>query len=81
MKKGGNSIYFILLLLTSIIIGTILGKAFSKYVPILNYGESIGFGPATLDLNIFSLTFGFSANLTVAGILGILIAIIAYKKL
>ena len=81
MKKGGNSIYFILLLLTSVIIGTILGKAFSKYLPILNYGESIGFGPATLDLNIFSLTFGFSANLTVAGILGILIAIIAYKKL
>lgn len=81
MKKGGNSIYFILLLLTSVIIGTILGKALSEYFPILNYGESIGFGPATLDLNLFSVTFGFSANLTVAGILGILIAIIAYKKL
>lgn len=81
MKKGGSSIYFILLLLTSVIIGTILGKALSEYFPILNYGESIGFGPATLDLNLFSVTFGFSANLTVAGILGILIAIIAYKKL
>ncbi|WMJ75881.1 MULTISPECIES: DUF4321 domain-containing protein [unclassified Sedimentibacter] len=81
MRKGGNSIYFILLLLTSVIIGTILGKAFSKFLPILNYGESIGFGPATLDLSIFSVTFGFSASLTVAGILGILIAIIVYKKL
>lgn len=81
MRKGGNSIYFILLLLTSVIIGTILGKALAEYLPILNYGESIGFGPATLDLSIFSLTFGFSANLTVAGIIGILIAIIAYKKL
>lgn len=81
MRKGGNSIYLVLLLLTSTIIGTILGKALSGYLPILNYGESIGFGPATLDLNIFTLTFGFSAKLTVAGILGILIAIIAYKKL
>lgn len=81
MKKGGSSVYFILLILTSVIIGTILGKAFSGYFPILNYGESIGFGPATLDLGIFTLTFGFSANLTVAGIIGILIAIIAYKKL
>ncbi|MDF2948364.1 MAG: hypothetical protein K0R07_377 [Sedimentibacter sp.] len=81
MRKGGNSIYFILLLLTSVIIGTILGKALSGYLPVLNYGESIGFGPATLDLSIFSVTFGFNANLTVAGILGILIAIIAYKKL
>ncbi len=81
MRKGGNSIYLILLLLTFIIIGTILGKALSGYFPLLNYGESIGFGPATLDLSIFTLTFGFSANLTVAGIIGILIAIIAYKKL
>lgn len=81
MRKSGNSIYFILLLLTSVIVGTILGKALSEYLPVLNYGESIGFGPATLDLSIFSVTFGFSANLTVAGIIGILIAIIAYKKL
>lgn len=81
MRKGGNSIYLILLILTSVIIGTILGKAFSGYLPVLNYGESIGFGPATLDLSIFSVTFGFSANLTVGGIIGILIAIIAYKKL
>lgn len=80
MKKG-NSVYLILLLLTSVIIGTILGKAFSGMFPILNYGESIGFGPATLDLSIFTLTFGFSANLTVAGIIGMLIAIIAYRKL
>jgi hypothetical protein len=81
MRKGGNSIYLILLILTSAIIGTILGKAFSGYFPVLNYGESIGFGPATLNLSIFSVTFGFSANLTVAGIIGILIAIIAYRKL
>ena len=80
MRKG-NSIYLILLILTSVIIGTILGKAFSGVFPVLNYGEAIGFGPATLDLNIFSLTFGFSANLTVAGIIGMLIAIIAYRKL
>lgn len=80
MRKG-NSVYLILLLLTSVIIGTILGKAFSGYLPVLNYGESIGFGPATLDLSIFTLTFGFNASLTVAGIIGIIVAIIVYKKL
>ena len=80
MRKGGNSIYLILLILTSVIIGTILGKAFSSFLPILNYGEGIGFGPATLDLNIFTLTFGFSANLTVAGIIGLIAGIIIYRK-
>lgn len=81
MKRSTNNIYLIILILTGSIIGTILGKAFSGYLPILNYGESIGFGPAVLDLNIFILTFGFNASLTVAGIIGIIVAIIVYKKL
>lgn len=80
MKKG-SSIYLIVLILTGSIIGSILGKAFSKALPVLNFGEAIGFGPATLDLNIVTLTLGFNAHLTVAGIIGIIIAIIAYRKL
>lgn len=79
MKKS-NSIYFIVLILIGSIFGSILGKVFSRYIPILNYGESIGFEPTTLDLNIITLTIGFSAKLTVAGIIGIIIAIIAYRK-
>ena len=79
--KRGNSIYFIILMLVGSIIGSILGKVFSNYIPILNYGETIGFGPTTLDLNIITLTLGFSAKLTLSGIIGIIIAIIAYRKL
>lgn len=79
--RRGNSVYLSLVILTSVIIGTILGKAFSHVLPILNYGEGIGFGPATLDLSIFTLTFGFSANLTVAGIIGLIAGIIIYRKL
>ncbi|HHZ03133.1 MAG TPA: DUF4321 domain-containing protein [Tissierellia bacterium] len=80
MRKG-HSIFLILTILTSVIIGTILGKAFSDVLPILNYGEGISLGPATLDLNIFNITFGFSANLTVAGIIGLIAGIIIYRKL
>ncbi|WP_326909387.1 DUF4321 domain-containing protein [Sedimentibacter sp. MB31-C6] len=79
--KRGSTFFLILLILTCSIVGTIIGNAFSSYFPILNYGESIGFGPATLDLNLVSFTLGFNANLTVAGIIGLLIAIIAYRKL
>lgn len=79
MKKG-SSIYLVLLIIIGSIVGSILGRAFSKILPILNYGEAIGFGPTTLDLNIITFTFGFSANLTFAGIIGIIIAIIAYRK-
>ena len=79
MKKD-NSIYLIVLILIGSIIGSILGKVFSEFLPILNYGETVGFEPTTLDLNIITLTLGFNANLTVAGIIGIIIAIIAYRK-
>lgn len=78
--KRGNSIYLIVLILIGSIIGSILGKVFSGYLPILNYGETIGFGPTTLDLNIITFTLGFSANLSLAGIIGIIIAIIVYRK-
>ncbi|MDD2493747.1 MAG: DUF4321 domain-containing protein [Tissierellia bacterium] len=79
MKKG-SSTYLVLLIIIGSVIGSILGKAFSNILPILNYGETIGFGPTTLDLNIITFTLGLSANLTVSGIIGIIIAIIAYRK-
>ncbi|MDI9495770.1 MAG: DUF4321 domain-containing protein [Bacillota bacterium] len=79
--KRSNPVSLILLILISVITGTILGKAFSNMIPILNYGEGIGFGPATLDLSIVTITFGFSASLTVAGIIGLIAGIIIYRKL
>lgn len=79
MKKV-SSTYLALFLIIGAIIGTILGKSLSNILPVLNYGEKIGFGPTTLDLSIITFTLGFSANLTVAGIIGIIIAIIAYRK-
>lgn len=69
-----------LVILAGSIFGKIIGGALSKYVPILNYGESIGFGPTSIDLNILSFTLGFKASMTVAGIIGIIIAIFVYRK-
>ncbi len=78
MKKG--NLVLVLVILAGSIFGKIIGGALSKYVPILNYGESIGFGPTSIDLNILSFTLGFKASMTVAGIIGIIIAIFVYRK-
>lgn len=80
MKKGGST-YLVLFIIIGSVVGSILGKAFSNILPILNYGETIGFGPTTIDLNIITFTLGFSAKLTVSGIIGIILAIIAYRNL
>lgn len=71
----------VLVILTGSIFGNIIGNAFSNFLPILNFGETIGFGPVDIDLNIINITLGFNASLTVSGIIGIIIAIIAYKKI
>ena len=79
MKKG--SLALVLVILAGSIFGKIIGGALSKYIPILNYGESIGFGPTSIDLNIINFTLGFRASITVAGIIGIIIAIFLYRKI
>lgn len=46
----------------------------------LNYGQSFGFAnPIVLDLGILVITFGLTIKITIASIIGILIAIIIYR--
>ena len=46
----------------------------------LNYGQSFGLeNPVVLDLGILVLTFGLSIRITVASIIGVLIAILIYR--
>ena len=79
--KRGNTLVLILVILAGSIFGKIIGGALSTYLPILNYGESIGFGPTLIDLNIINFTIGFNASMTVAGIIGIVIAVFVYRKI
>ena len=79
MKKGNLAL--VLVILAGSIFGKIIGGALSKYVPVLNYGENIGFGPTSIDLNVISFTLGFRASMTVAGIIGIIIALLIYRKI
>lgn len=80
MNKG-KTFYWILIILVGSILGSIIGSALDNYLPILNYGKSIGLNPATLNLEVFTITIGFSAKLTVAGIVGMILAILIFKKL
>ena len=82
MQKG--NIVFFLTLISGLIIGGFIGDVLGR-VPMLswlNYGKEIGLtSPFFLDLSFMSLTFGLTLKLTIAGIIGMVIAIILYKKL
>ena len=48
----------------------------------LNYGQTFGLEqPIVLNLGIMVLTFGLTINISVASIIGVVVAIILYKKL
>lgn len=67
-----------LLILAGIVIGGFIGSVLP--VEWLNYGQSFGLStPVVLDLGILSITFGLSIKITVASIIGIILAIIIYR--
>ncbi len=76
MKK--NSWACFLLILAGIVIGGFIGNLLP--VEWLNYGKTFGLSsPIVLDLGILCITFGLSIQITVASIIGILLAIIIYR--
>ena len=81
---GKNNWAFVLLILVCVVLCCFI-VLFCAGVPALSwlsYGQSFGFvNPMVLDLGILVLTFGFTVDITVAGILGIVIAIIIYRLL
>lgn len=79
---GKNNWGLFLLLLAGIVLGGFIGSL-AAGVPgfdWLNYGQSFGFtDPIVLDLGIMVLTFGLSIKITIASILGVLLALIIYR--
>lgn len=79
---GKNNWALFLLLLSGIVLGGFIGSlaAGVPFLSWLNYGQSFGFAsPIVLDLGIMVITFGLSIKITIASIIGGLIAIIIYR--
>ena len=87
MAKGAAAKnYWTLLLpvLAGIVLGGFIGELTSNisFLSWLNYGQSFGLSdPLVLNLGILVLTFGLKIKITIAGIIGILIAILIYRLL
>ena len=82
--RGKNSWALFLLLLTGIVLGGFIGML-AEAVPALNwlsYGQSFGLEkPIILNLGLLVITFGLSVKITIASIIGVIIAILIYRFL
>lgn len=79
---GKSSWILILMLLAGIVLGGFIGEMAQGVAGLswLNYGQSFGLNdPLVLNFGILVLTFGLSIRITMAGIIGVIIAILLYR--
>lgn len=70
------------LLVWLVLIGFVLGTVIAQIFPgsFLSYGQVFGLSsPVELDMGFLVLTFGMKFNITIAGIIGVIIAFVVYR--
>ena len=85
-QRGFGPIF--LILVAGLVIGSLLGELVGSLLPtglvqdVLTRGPQIGLTPpATLDLRFAALTFGVMLKVNVVGILGVVLAALALRRL
>ena len=79
--RDKNIWILILFILSGLVIGGLLGELAGQvdFLWWLSYGQSFGLEtPISLNLNIVQITFGLMLN--IASIIGLIIAILIYRK-
>lgn len=82
MSRAKNFWILLLFLLTGIVLGGFIGNmaAGIPWLSWLNFGETFGLTePLKLDFGILVITFGLTIRITMASIMGVVLAIIAYR--
>lgn len=86
MKGAGrkNAWALFLLILSGIVLGGFIGMLAEgiSWLDWLSYGQSFGLdAPIVLNLGVLIITFGLSIKISIASIVGIIIAILIYRLL
>ncbi len=72
------------MLLSGIVLGGFIGMLTANMSGLswLGYGQSFGLEtPVVLDLGLLVLTFGLTIHISIASIIGVVLAILIYRKL
>jgi len=77
MRRQTRAFVLAVALIAGAIVGSVLGVALEDVAPILAKGFSVGVQPPfVLDLNVISLTLGFTLRLNVMGALMVLLLVL-----
>lgn len=84
MRTSKNGWTLLLLMLAGIVFGGFIGTLAADMPGLdwLNYGQSFGLDePVILNLGLLVVTFGLTIKITIASIIGVVLAIIIYRFL
>lgn len=84
MKRTKNAWALILLLLCGVVLGGFIGTMTEgiSWLRWLNYGQAFGFtSPLILDFGVITVTFALTIKITMASIIGVILAILIYRVL
>lgn len=82
MRGAKNGWTLLLLVLAGVVLGGFIGSLVANVSGLswLNYGQVFGLeNPLVLSLGLVVLTFGLTIKITIASIIGILLAILIYR--
>ena len=82
--KSKNGWVLLIMLLSGIVLGGFIGMLTANVSGLswLNYGQSFGLeSPVVLNLGLLVLTFGLTIQISIASSIGVVLAIIVYRKL
>ncbi len=82
--RSKNGWVLLVMVLSGIVLGGFLGMLTEQVSGLnwLNYGQAFGLEtPVVLDLGLLVLTFGLTIRISIASIIGMVIAIIIYRNL
>ena len=71
----------IILLVAGSMFGTLLGNLLQNLFPFLQYSQTIGLNPTTIDLAALTVTLGLTVKLNIATVIGFFIALFIYSRL
>lgn len=81
--KDKGKIISVLFVLAGLVIGGLIGDLASNvsWLSWLSFGEEFGLrDPIILDLNVMTVTFGLAIKINIASIIGVIIALVVYRK-
>ena len=82
MNRHKNTGWFLITIVTGVLLGSLIGSLLGQALPILTYGPGpLGIKGVEADFGILHFQLSLMINLNLAGLIGLVLAIILFKKI